>query len=87
MLRKPKNPGSRRHLERTPAQEKAFRAFRLRALWHQAGLLTAGRAGTARDMIDLELRELGFEAEGDREAARIAEAKRLAGIPVTEIPW
>ncbi|MCR5875123.1 hypothetical protein LRS10_13575 [Phenylobacterium sp. J426] len=84
-LRRPKNPGSRRHVERTPAQETAWRIFRLRALWHQACLLTRVRADAVRALIDDEIVACGGEAECFRRAKR--EADHLAEIDEKELPF
>lgn len=84
-LRRPKNPGSRRHLDWTPAQQAAFRIFRLRALWHQAVMLRRERADAVRKLIDDEIAAAGAEPECFRQAAR--EAAFLAEIDEKELPF
>lgn len=69
-LRRPKNPGARRDLKRTPAQEAAWRIFRLRSLWHLAGLLSRDRADGVRTLIDDEIHALGAPPECFRQAVR-----------------
>lgn len=75
MLRRPKNPGSRAHVERTPAQWKAFRIFQLRGLYWSLGALTGPRLTFARQLVDWELTRLGAETESDRYARQRAEAE------------
>lgn len=72
-LRRPKNPGARRHLERTPAQETAFRVFRLRGLYWMLHALTGPRLQAAKHLVDTELSLLGAETETDRHARRRSE--------------
>jgi hypothetical protein len=69
-LRRPKNPGSRPGREWTPAQRVAFTAFRLRALWHQAAILTGERRDAMRAAVDAELERIGFESETVRHERR-----------------
>lgn len=71
-LRRPKNPGTRRDVKRSPAQEVAWTAFRLRALWHQASLLTGERRAAAQAAVDAELERIGYPTESERQAVRRA---------------
>lgn len=72
-LRRPKKPGSRRHVERTPAQETAFRIFRLRGLYWMAHALTGARQAAFKALIDAEIADLGAETETARHARRLRE--------------
>lgn len=76
-----------RYLPRSPAQLVAFTAFRLRALWHQSGLLTGERQAAVRAAVDAELDQIGFETETARDLKRRAEWARGAEIEEKEIPW
>ena len=69
-LRRPKKPGSRRDLKRTPAQETAFRVFRLRGLFYMAYALTGSRREAMQRLVDAEISRLGAEPEGDRYARK-----------------
>ena len=79
-LRRPKNPGARRHIKRTEAQERAFRVFRLRGLWFSLyGGLTGHRLAAAQALIDAELADLGAETQTARWARHQREMdERLA---------
>lgn len=70
MLRKPKRPGVRQHVQRTEAQERAFRVFRLRGLYWMLHALTGPRLEMAKMLVDWELTRLGAETETDRYARR-----------------
>lgn len=72
-LRRPKKPGSRAHLTRTPAQDRAFTILRLRGLWWMVFPLKGWRRDVARLLIDYELLSLGAETQTVREARRRAE--------------
>lgn len=87
-LRQSKTPRIN-YTPRTPAQEAAWRAFRLRAVWSQVGLLSPARATAARHLIDAELTDMGFQSEGDRQAARRAkwEAEDAAETEFEEVPF
>ena len=80
-LRRPKNPGARRHVRRTAAQERAFRVFRLRGLYWMLHALTGPRLEFAKQLVDWELTRLGAEPESERYARRrrewLAEADAL----------
>jgi hypothetical protein len=65
-VKRTKNPGSRAHLTRTPAQERAFRAFRLRGVYWMLTVLTGPRRELAQMMVDWELQSLGVERESER---------------------
>lgn len=65
-LRRPKKPGARAHLQRTEAQERAFRVFRLRGLYCMAYALTGERRAAALALIDAEIESLGAESETAR---------------------
>ena len=71
-LRKPKT-ARRMPARRTEAQEKAFRLFRLRALWVQALLLTGERQRGVRALVDEEITLLGGEPQAFRDHRRVAE--------------
>jgi len=71
-LRKPKT-ARRMPAHRTEAQEKAFRLFRLRALWVQALLLTGERQRGVRALVDEEITLLGGEPQAFRDHRRTAE--------------
>jgi len=79
-LRRPKNPGTRRHIKRTDAQERAFRVFRLRGLWFSLyGGLTGHRLAAAQALIDAELADLGVETQTARRRRETRELyERLA---------
>jgi hypothetical protein len=84
-LRRPKKPGSRPGQEWTPARRVAFTAFRLRALWHQAVLLTGERRAAAQAAIDAELERIGYEPETARDEKRRAEWERADAAEATAI--
>jgi len=85
-LRRPKNPGTRRHIKRTDAQERAFRVFRLRGLWFSLyGGLTGHRLAAAQALIDAELADLGVETQTARRARERRELyERLAAEEAAE---
>lgn len=94
-LARPKKPGSRAHLQRTPAQETAFRVFRLRGLWWSLfGGLTGERLQHARALIDAELADLGAETQSARWARqkreideRLAQAGAARNVALEELPF
>lgn len=65
----------------TPAQQAAqqrnFRIFNLRGLYSHVRILTGWRRNLAQILVDLELRRMGAEPEGKRQAAREAEWKQF----------
>lgn len=81
----------------TPAQEAAnqrsFRIFRLRGLWHQCWLLTGENRTEAQAAIDLELLAMGAVAESERHRLQREALKREIASdeesedPFAEIPF
>lgn len=82
---RPYEPG--RDMKRTAAQRTAtdrnFRIFRLRGLYHQAGLLTGQRRERMQRLVDEELAALGADRMAEHNAAVIAQLE----IEETDIPF
>lgn len=68
---------------RTAAQESAWRVFRLRALWHQASLLSGERRRAVQRLIDSEILGRGAEPERKRQERRWREWDARDAAPDT----
>lgn len=83
-MRRPKNPGARAHLARTPAQETAFKAFRLRGLWWALYALSEPRRSAAQRLVDAELVAIGHEPQTERRLRHIREQEAATAAATRE---